>query len=137
MAKVGDYGLAKAFDAAGLSGQTRTGSMAGTPHFMPRQQVVNFKYARPEVDVWAMAASLYNILAGWPSHLQVERQDSLSVFKFTDAAQERLEDLLTRRQDVGLSAEEQAELDALAELDRIFTYSNAQLTLTQGYVPGQ
>jgi hypothetical protein len=71
------------------------------------------------------------------ANLRVERQDGLSVFKFTDAAQERLEDLLTRRKDAGLSAEEQAELDALAELDRIFTYINAQLALTQGDVPGQ
>jgi len=42
-AKVGDYGLAKAFDLAGLSGQTATGTAAGKPFFMPRQQVVNFK----------------------------------------------------------------------------------------------
>ena len=59
-----DFGLAKAFDAAGLSGQTRTGSVAGTPVFMPRQQVINFKYAKPDVDVWAMAATLYHILTG-------------------------------------------------------------------------
>jgi eukaryotic-like serine/threonine-protein kinase len=64
VAKIGDYGLAKAFDQAGLSGQTRTGAVAGTPVFMPRQQVVNFKYARPEVDVWAAAASLYWMLTG-------------------------------------------------------------------------
>lgn len=64
IAKVGDYGLAKAFDTAGLSGQTRTGTVAGTPSFIPRQQVVNFKYAKPEVDVWGMAASLYNMLTG-------------------------------------------------------------------------
>ena len=69
------------------------------------------------------------------AHLQVERQDSLTVFKFTEAAQERLDDLLTRRKDVALTAEEQAEFDALAELDRIFTYINAQLALAQGYVP--
>ncbi len=62
VAKVGDYGLSKAFDLAGLSGQTRTGAMAGTPAFMPRQQVINFKYAKPEVDVWAAAASLYFML---------------------------------------------------------------------------
>ena len=62
--KVGDYGLAKAFDVAGLSGQTRTGAMSGTPYFTPRQQVVNFKYAKPEVDVWAAAASLYFMLTG-------------------------------------------------------------------------
>ena len=64
IAKVGDYGLAKAFDLAGLSGQTMTGHAAGTPRFMPRQQVINFKYAKPEVDVWAAAASLYNMLTG-------------------------------------------------------------------------
>jgi eukaryotic-like serine/threonine-protein kinase len=64
IAKLADYGLAKAFDTAGLSGQTRTGVAAGTPHFMPRQQVINFKYAKPEVDVWAMAASLYFLLTG-------------------------------------------------------------------------
>jgi serine/threonine-protein kinase len=64
IAKVGDFGLAKAFDLAGLSGQTCTGSAAGTPVFMARQQVVNFKYAKPDVDVWAAAASLYFMLTG-------------------------------------------------------------------------
>jgi len=61
-AKVGDFGLAKAFDLAGLSGQTRTGAAAGKPVFMPRQQVVNYKYAKTEVDVWAAAACLYHML---------------------------------------------------------------------------
>jgi hypothetical protein len=56
------------------------------------------------------------------AHFQVEREDRLTVFKFTEVAQERLDDLLTRRKDGGLTAVEQAELDALAELDRIFTY---------------
>jgi hypothetical protein len=65
VAKVADYGLSKAFDAAGLSGQTRTGTASGTPVFMPRQQVINFKYAKPDVDVWAMAASLYNMLTNF------------------------------------------------------------------------
>jgi eukaryotic-like serine/threonine-protein kinase len=62
--KLGDYGLAKAFNLAGLSGQTMTGSAMGTPFFMPRQQVLNFKYARPDIDVWAVAASFYNMLTG-------------------------------------------------------------------------
>jgi serine/threonine-protein kinase len=65
-AKVGDFGLAKAFDKAGLSGHTLSGLLSGTPYFMPRQQVLNFKYARPEVDVWAMAASFYWMLTGLP-----------------------------------------------------------------------
>jgi serine/threonine-protein kinase len=75
IAKVGDYGLAKAFDLAGLSGQTRTGAMAGTPEFMPRQLLINFKYAKPEVDVWAMAASLYSMLTGHAPRDFPRRQD--------------------------------------------------------------
>jgi serine/threonine protein kinase len=63
--KLGDYGLSKAFDTSGLSGVTQTGEAMGTPQFMPRQQVVNYKYAKPEIDVWAMAASLYNMITGY------------------------------------------------------------------------
>ena len=62
--KVADFGLAKSFSSAGLSGMTATGTAAGTPYFMPVQQLANFKYAKPDVDVWAMAASLYNMLTG-------------------------------------------------------------------------
>jgi eukaryotic-like serine/threonine-protein kinase len=62
--KVSDFGIAKAFELAGLSGMTRTGDVRGTACYMPRQLVVNFKYARPSVDVWAMAASLYQLLTG-------------------------------------------------------------------------
>ncbi|HCF28113.1 MAG TPA: serine/threonine protein kinase [Cyanobacteria bacterium UBA11049] len=64
VAKIGDYGLSKAFDIAGLSGQTLSGTKAGTPVFMPRQQVLNFKYAQPDVDIWATAACLYYMLTG-------------------------------------------------------------------------
>jgi serine/threonine-protein kinase len=66
VAKLGDFGLSKAFDKAGLSGHTWSGILSGTPFYMPRQQVLRFKYARPEVDVWAMAATLYYMLTGTP-----------------------------------------------------------------------
>jgi hypothetical protein len=65
----------------------------------------------------------------------MEQQEGLTVFKFTAATQERLEDLLTRRKDLELISDEQAELDALAELDWIFTYINAQLALVHGHAP--
>jgi serine/threonine protein kinase len=64
VAKVGDFGLAKAFDNAGLSGLTRTGATAGKPWFLPRQQVINFRDVTPAVDVWALAACLYHSLTG-------------------------------------------------------------------------
>jgi serine/threonine protein kinase len=68
--KVADFGLAKAFDLAGISGYTSDNSnsenpsIAGTLAFMPRQQVLDFKYSKPEVDVWAAAACLYQMLTG-------------------------------------------------------------------------
>ncbi|MFM2064698.1 MAG: hypothetical protein RLZZ507_4369 [Cyanobacteriota bacterium] len=65
VAKIGDYGLTKAFDLAGLSGQTLTGNQMGTPAFIPRQQVLDFQNSLPEVDVWATAACLYNMLTGY------------------------------------------------------------------------
>ena len=64
MAKIADVGFGKAFDLAGLSGLTMTGEAGGTPPFMPRQQLINFKFSQPEVDVWAMAATLYVLLTG-------------------------------------------------------------------------
>lgn len=64
VAKVADFGLAKSFETAGLTGMTRTGNAGGTPVFMPRQQILHFKYATPDVDVWAAAASYYYMLTG-------------------------------------------------------------------------
>ena len=62
--KIADFGLAKEFEKAGLSGMTRTGTAAGTPYFMAREQLINFKYVRPVTDVWGMAATFYHLLTG-------------------------------------------------------------------------
>lgn len=62
--KVSDFGLAKNWQKAGLSGFTVTGTTAGTPMFMPREQAINFKYSKPNTDVWALGATFYNMLTG-------------------------------------------------------------------------
>lgn len=64
--KIADFGLAKAFDCAGFGGLTMSGPRAamGSIPFMARQQAVSFKYAKPEVDIWAMAATLYTMVTG-------------------------------------------------------------------------
>ena len=41
-----------------------TGGYAGTPFFMPREQITNFKYVKPVSDVWSMGATIYNMLTG-------------------------------------------------------------------------
>jgi serine/threonine protein kinase len=62
--RLADFGLAKAFEFAGRTGNTPTGALGGTLGFMPRAQVTNYKYARPDTDVWAAAACLYWMLTG-------------------------------------------------------------------------
>ncbi len=63
-AKVSDFGLAKNFQKAGLSGMSLTGQYAGTPVFMPPEQIVNFKYVKPVSDIWSFGATLYHLLTG-------------------------------------------------------------------------
>ncbi|WP_143466949.1 protein kinase domain-containing protein [Lentzea kentuckyensis] len=64
VARLADFGLAKAYELAGLSGLTHTGAQGGSLGFMPRAQVLNFRHAPPSVDVWAAAATLYWMLTG-------------------------------------------------------------------------
>jgi serine/threonine protein kinase len=75
VARIADYGLAKALDDSGLSGLTRTGDRAGTPIFMPRQQVLHFKHPTTDFDVWAMAASLYYMLTMSPPRTFSKQKD--------------------------------------------------------------
>lgn len=78
-AKVSDFGLAKSFEQAGLSGLTLTGTFAGTPYYMPREQVVNFKHVKPVSDVWSIAATFYSLLTGWLPRDFPEGKDPLLV----------------------------------------------------------
>jgi eukaryotic-like serine/threonine-protein kinase len=64
LAKIADLGLAKNFEKAGFSGMTVTGAYAGTPLFMPKEQLLNFKYVKPVSDVWSIGATFYNMLTG-------------------------------------------------------------------------
>ncbi|MBI4676372.1 MAG: protein kinase [Elusimicrobia bacterium] len=61
-AKVADFGLAKNFILAGLSGMTASGQRGGTLAFMPKEQLKDFRGARPASDVFSMGATLYHML---------------------------------------------------------------------------
>ncbi len=61
-AKISDFGLAKNFEQAGFSGLTMTGHFAGTPYFIPREQVINFRHVKPVSDVWSIGATFYSML---------------------------------------------------------------------------
>ena len=61
------------------------------------------------------------------SGIKLEKVDQLTLFKFTDELQLRMEELLERKKADRLTLEEIAELEAIGELDRIFTHINAML----------
>jgi eukaryotic-like serine/threonine-protein kinase len=63
-ARLADFGLAKSFQQAGLSGLTATGAVGGTYPFMAREQLTSYREARPTTDVWSMAATLYFLVTG-------------------------------------------------------------------------
>ena len=64
IAKVADFGLAKAFDSAGLTVFTQPGDLAGSLLYWPREHVDHFKYLTPPSDVFSMAAVCYECLTG-------------------------------------------------------------------------
>jgi len=59
--------------------------------------------------------------------IKLEKVNQFSLFKFTDELQSRMEELLQRKKAEQLTLEEIAELEAIGELDRIFTHINAML----------
>ncbi|MHC4598349.1 MAG: serine/threonine-protein kinase, partial [Planctomycetota bacterium] len=60
--KVMDFGLAKSFEGAGLSGITAAGKTIGTPSFMAPEQIEDACFADHSADVYALGATLFYIL---------------------------------------------------------------------------
>ncbi len=81
--KISDFGLAKRLDDE--SGQTRSGTILGTPSYMaPEQATGQVRQIGPLVDVYALGAILYQMLTGqppfhggslWTTLEQVRRQE--------------------------------------------------------------
>ncbi|MEG3920119.1 hypothetical protein [Microcoleus sp. POL10_C6] len=57
----------------------------------------------------------------------IEKVDGWKLFKFSEPLLQRMEQLLENKKADQLMAEEVAELDAIGELDRIFTHINAMM----------
>ena len=62
--KLADFGLARAYEASGLSGLTTDRALGGTPQYIPPEQVTDFRGAGPAADQYAAAATLYYLLTG-------------------------------------------------------------------------
>src|SRR5262249_31635046 len=61
--KVTDFGLAKKLDE---QGRTRTGTVMGTPEYMPPEQAAGSKKVGVAADVYSLGAVLYECLTGRP-----------------------------------------------------------------------
>jgi hypothetical protein len=59
--------------------------------------------------------------------IQLEKVGDWNLFKFSEALQLQMESLLEKKKADQLTTDEISELDAIGELDRIFTHVNAML----------
>jgi len=62
VAVLSDFGLARHYHASKLSGLTMMGDVAGTTPYMPPEQITHYRDAKPTVDQYAAAATLYFLL---------------------------------------------------------------------------
>nr|WP_296189910.1 FHA domain-containing serine/threonine-protein kinase [uncultured Anaerobutyricum sp.] len=63
--KLTDFGLAKAFDLAGASGVSSDNQWAGTMQYVSRRQIRNYRYSKPDVDIFSITALYYYLLTGY------------------------------------------------------------------------
>lgn len=75
--KISDFGLAKAFGAAGCTPGllSRTGTTCGSPLYMAPEHLTNFKYVKAAADVFEMAATIFFMLTGMPIRPIRQEQD--------------------------------------------------------------
>ena len=61
--KLADFGLAKNFMNAGFSGFSTSTEMCGTIAYMPPEQIVDCRNAKPACDIYAAGVCLYHMLS--------------------------------------------------------------------------
>ncbi|MFM7151212.1 MAG: WD40 repeat domain-containing serine/threonine-protein kinase [Gemmataceae bacterium] len=80
--KLTDFGLARSIDADKTF--TEWGKVAGTPQYMAPEQFVLGYVAKPSLDVWAMGATLYELLTGRPPFRGTSPEETRRLIRETD-----------------------------------------------------
>jgi serine/threonine-protein kinase len=76
--KIADFGLAKCLEAAD-SGQTKSGTLVGTPSYMaPEQARGDVRVVGPLSDLYALGAILYELLTGRPPFQGASAMDTVT-----------------------------------------------------------
>ena len=71
-----------------------------------------------------------------PKGLRVQQINNLTLFKFTDELGDQMQTLLDKKKADDLTPEEVLELEAIGELDQIFSYINAVIAArVNGVIP--
>jgi serine/threonine-protein kinase len=77
--KLIDFGLAKSLTEE--YSLTKTGSMMGTPFYMPPEQTLDAKSADHRADIYALGATFYHMLAGKPPFFEYNAQGRSAVLE--------------------------------------------------------
>jgi serine/threonine-protein kinase len=64
LVKLADFGIARVYHAAPFSGLSITGDLLSAAAFLPPEVLLNYQDAKPAGDQYAVAATLYFLLAG-------------------------------------------------------------------------
>jgi tetratricopeptide (TPR) repeat protein len=81
--KITDFGLAKQLE--GDAGKTQSGSVLGTPSYMaPEQAAGDVKTIDARTDVYALGATLYELLTGRPPFKGTSLLDTLEQVRFAE-----------------------------------------------------
>lgn len=75
--KVTDFGLVKRLEGEEVDGQTQTGTIMGTPHYMAPEQAAGLPTINHSADIWAMGAILYALFTGRPAFVGATTMDTL------------------------------------------------------------
>ncbi len=85
LVKLADFGFSKAFETAGLTRYTLTGERGGSWDYTPRAQINDYRRAGPFADVWALTATYYELLTGFPPKQTRGAANAVAVALTTDA----------------------------------------------------
>jgi len=91
-----------------------------------------YNYLRKLVLVGVKMVALLGKPSSLMHEIRIEKVGDWNLFKFSEPLQLRMENLLEKKKADELTLDEIAELDAIGELDRIFSHINAMIAAQNG-----